>query len=315
MRASRDAAVFGGLFLGLAVLAACGDDTSASGAGGGGGQGGAGGEGGGPNLDFQAGGDRPVTVHVPPGYDPTTPAPLVVLLHGYGASGDLEDVYLDVSTAARDRGVVFAAPTGTPDLVGRAFWNATDACCNFDGLDVDDEGYLMGLVDEIAMTVEIDPKRVYFIGHSNGAFMSHRLACNHADRIAGIVTLAGALSTDLTACEPSEPVSVLHVHGTADDTILFDGGVLDMSGIAYPGAEATIERWAEVDGCDPTPTSLEPIDLDFGIDGAETTVTEWGNCGSDTAVELWAIQGGGHIPILGDFGGARFLDWLLTHPK
>ena len=39
---------------------------------------------------------------------------------------------------------------------------------------------------------EIDPKRVYIIGHSNGAFMAHRLAHDHSGTIAAIVSLAGA---------------------------------------------------------------------------------------------------------------------------
>ena len=33
---------------------------------------------------FVVGGDRPVTVEVPAGLDPDAPAPLLVLLHGFG---------------------------------------------------------------------------------------------------------------------------------------------------------------------------------------------------------------------------------------
>lgn len=301
-----------------AILAGCGDDGPLGGAG----EGGAGGNGGAPNLDFEAGGDRPVLVRVPPGYDAATPAPLVILLHGYGASGGLEDVYFELSGAALERGAVFAAPTGTMDTLGRPFWNATDACCNFDGTDIDDMGYLIGLSEEIAGAVSIDPKRVYFVGHSNGAFMSHQLACEHADTVAAIAVLAGALTGDTGLCQPSEPVSVLHIHGTLDDTILYEGGtnVGDFSttitdGPPYPGAVDTVARWALVDGCNAPPQSGSPIDLDVIIEGSETVVDAYGGCDAATGVELWTIQGGSHIPVFSDAIGGTLMDWLLAHPK
>ena len=82
------------------------------------------------------GGDRPVTVHVPPSYDPATPTPLVIMLHGYGASGAIEEFYLDITPAADARGFLYAHPDGTLEAGApspKRFWNATDACCNFYG--------------------------------------------------------------------------------------------------------------------------------------------------------------------------------------
>jgi len=37
------------------------------------------------------GGDRPVTLQIPPGYDPSTPTPLVLLIHAYGIDGPTQD--------------------------------------------------------------------------------------------------------------------------------------------------------------------------------------------------------------------------------
>lgn len=293
--------------------AACSDDSPATGGQGQGGQGGDGG-GGGPavNLDFVAGGDRPVNVRVPPGYDEGEPAPLIILLHGYGASGGLQDVYLEMSGASLERGVVFAAPDGTLDSLDRRFWNATDACCNFDDIEVDDDAYLMGLVDEIQGKLAIDPKRIFFAGHSNGAFMSHRLACDHADQIAAILSLAGALALDTSLCQPSEPVSVLQIHGTADDTIHYEGGT--NIGNEYPGVEVTIGTWVDRDGCSEE-SEGDALDLDIMIEGNETSVTRHEGCDGDKVVELWSIAGGGHIPPFGDSIGGVLVDWLLAHPK
>jgi polyhydroxybutyrate depolymerase len=165
--------------LGLVALAAC-SNTSASGAGGAGGQasGGQGGAGG----QAVIGGERPVTVVVPSSYD-GSPTPLVVLLHGYGASAVLQDIYFGLSALAESRGFVLALPDGTLDTSGRRFWNAGDACCDFGEAEVDDVGYLTSVLDELEASYAIDPKRVFFVGHSNGGFMSYRMACDLAGRV------------------------------------------------------------------------------------------------------------------------------------
>jgi polyhydroxybutyrate depolymerase len=292
----------------------CSDDGGTGGAGANGGGGASeGGGGAGPSLDFVAGGDRPVTVRVPPDYDDDVATPLVILLHGYGANGGLEDFFLKMSDAAMERGVVFAAPDGTPDMLDRPFWNATDACCNFDGIEVDDVTYLIGLVDEISATLNIDPKRVYFAGHSNGGFMSHRLACDRPEKIAAIAVLAGAMHNDPTECGAPEPVTLLQIHGTADDTIHYDGG--DLFGNPYPSVAVTVGTWVDIDGCDPTPASDGSMDLDTLVDGAETTVSRYGGCESNTEIELWTMDGSGHIPGFDTTIGGRMLDFLLAHSK
>ncbi|MCC6522389.1 MAG: prolyl oligopeptidase family serine peptidase [Polyangiaceae bacterium] len=260
------------------------------------------------------GGDRPVELFVPAGHDPATPAPLLVLLHGYGVSGAVQDLYWALRAQALERGFLYAHPDGTVDSEGHRFWNATDACCNFDGASVDDSGYLMGLVDAIAAAYAVDPKRVYFTGHSNGGFMSFRMACDHADRIAAIASLAGATYADPSACAPSEPVHVLALHGTADDDILYDGGT---SAAPYPGAVATAETWASYDGCSPTAdTSAAPLDLDEGVAGAETAVQRWATgCDPGGSAELWSMTGVTHIPTVGPDFTPSILDFLLAHPK
>src|SRR5688500_11392232 len=77
------------------------------------------------------GGDRPVTVFVPSGYVATTPAPLVILLHGYGASGVVQESYFKLQAQAEARGFLYAHPDGRRNANNAQFWNATAACCAF----------------------------------------------------------------------------------------------------------------------------------------------------------------------------------------
>lgn len=295
--------------------------TSASGGGGAGGtggatsSGGAGGTTGGSGGSDVIGGDRPVKMYVSSKYDPATPAPLLVLLHGYGASGTLQEIYFGLSSVADERGYIYAVPDGTLDGTNKRFWNATDACCDFAKTGVDDSAYLMSVVDQIEAQYNIDPKRVFFIGHSNGGFMSYRMACDHADRIAAIVSLAGMTFADDSKCAASEPVAIAHVHGDMDETVPYAGGDL-LPGYPIPGAVETTDLWAAHDGCEATTTDGAAKDLETSIPGAETSVVIHDQaCSPGGHVELWTIAGGKHIPNVGAEFRTSVFDFFDAHPK
>lgn len=259
------------------------------------------------------GGSRPVSLYVPTAYTAGKPAPLVILLHGYGASGALQDLYLGVKQHAEQRGFLYAHPDGTIDTDGKRFWNASE-CCDFGKTGVDDVAYIDGLVDEIGKRYEVDPKRVFFIGHSNGGFMSYRLACDRAPKVAALVSIAGTTWTDAARCSPSEPVSVLHVHGTADDTVAYEGG--SIASVRLPGARETVTRWAGYDGCDAAPEKDAALDIETSRPGAETEVTAYRKgCRNGSAVELWTMDGAGHLPAFSRAFLPKALDFLFAHPK
>jgi polyhydroxybutyrate depolymerase len=113
-----------------------------------------------------------------------------------------------VTPLADARGVLYAAPDGRLEPGGARFWSATDACCNFVGAPDDDSAYLRGLIDQIDAhpDIAVDRDRIFFAGLSNGGFMSHRMACDHADLVAAIASQAGAAFNDPARCLPASPV-------------------------------------------------------------------------------------------------------------
>lgn len=256
--------------------------------------------------------ERPARLVVPAAHDGTTELPLVVLLHGYSANATVQDAYWRASAVARSMGFYLVLPNGTEDSRGNQFWNATPACCDFGSTGVDDVAYLTSLLDAAEAAVPVDTSRVYFIGHSNGSFMSFRMACELSERVTAIGGLAGADFLGETDCVPEQPVPVLHVHGTADETIAYEG-----TG-AYPSARTAVLRWAERAGCDTSgePETLEPLDLDTTLEGAETTVERWATgCAAGVDVELWTIQGGSHIPSFNATWMPQLAEWLLRHRR
>ena len=183
----------------------------------------------------------------------------MILLHGYGASGAGQESYFQFGVIADAQTFLYATPDGTTDAAGRKFWNADDACCDFFATGVDDVADLNAMIDDISSKYTVDPKRIFVVGHSNGAFMSHRLACELSERIAAIATLAGAVWNDAAKCNPTSAVSVLDVHGDADAVIDYDGGAVTAGLIApgvpsktqpsYPSEAQTMATWAAKNGC------------------------------------------------------------------
>jgi polyhydroxybutyrate depolymerase len=283
---------------------------------------------------------RPVSVYVPSSYDGQRSVPLVILLHGYTGTGASQEDYMQFQPLAEAHGFLYCYPDSMVDVWGQPFWNATDTCCDFGSTGVDDAGYLRALIEEILGRFAVDRKRVFLIGHSNGGFMVNRMACQAADLIAGIASLAGMTFLDPSRCSPSEPVNVLHIHGTADEEVAYWGGavlptpgavVVNAAGLVlvaeqvgglpanvppFPGAMKQIQFWAAHNAATGPVSELAPsLDLLTDLPGLDTVVTRYTNAPPGGAVELWTINGGDHAPNFSSQFAPKVIEWLLAHPK
>ena len=231
---------------------------------------------------------RSYRLHVPPGHDASAPAALVVALHGGGGNAAGLEAHIGMDAIADREGFLAVYPDGNGRL-GEILltWNSGN-CCGY-ALDeqADDVAFVRALVRQLSTAYAIDADRVYATGISNGGMMSYRLACEASDLFAAVAPVAGALSV---ACDPSEPVSILAIHGTDDQHVLFEGGVpmtsFDTHERVDPSVQDTLALWAWRDGC-----SLEPT-----RDQAGTVIHDaYPDCDSGLSVELLAIEGGGHV--------------------
>ena len=257
--------------------------------------------------------ERPFDVLVPSTYDPDTPIPLVVLLHGYSGTSDVVGDYFKLDSLAESRRFLLVSPDGTVDGQGFQYWNAMEACCSFGSDTPDDAAYLKAVIDQVSQDYNVDDRRIYLTGHSNGGFMSYRMACDFAETVAAVGSVAGATRGNDALCTPSEPVSVLQVHGTEDFVISYDGD--DLEGAFVPSAPETVARWAVHNGCDSTPVPADNLDLDGFLPGSETEVETFENCARGSAVELWSIIGASHSPALTEDFANGLIDFFFDHPK
>ena len=222
---------------------------------------------------------RTYLVHVPPGLE--QPNGLVINLHGAGMTGAAQAAMTNYNAIADQHGFVVAYPEGI-DLS----WADGRGASVPDRQGVDDVGFLVAIADRLTQDFGIDTGRVFATGMSAGAFMANRLACSRADVFSAVATVAGTLGSTFP-CSPSQPVSVLTIHGTADNVVPFNGG--PMVGRGGPSdivsAPAYAQRWRELDGCPaPVEDSPAPSILRFTAAG----------CADGTEVSFVQVDGGGH---------------------
>ncbi len=250
---------------------------------------------------------------------PDGKVPLIVSLHGFGGNSAGHSIYMPLHERVNSDGFALLLPNGTADADGNRFWSATDWCCDFGETAVDDVAYLTGLVKKSSEILDVGP--VYFFGHSNGGFMSYRMACESLPGLRAVASLAGTGYPDATRCEGAAPVSVLHIHGDADEVVWFEGnnGQPRIAGGGepeyYAGALDMVMRWGERAGCD-WPEEPEPyaaLDLDGYVPGAETQAYRLeSGCDEGINVELWVGKGSGHTPGYGDAFLDALVEWLLA---
>ena len=243
--------------------------------------------------------------------------PLIVSLHGFGGDSFIHSRYVPLHDRVNRDGFALLLPNGTVDPDGNRFWNATDWCCDAHGLGVDDAGSLAALVEEASGEFDMGP--LYFFGHSNGGFMSYRMACEGLPGLRAVASLAGTGYLDETRCDGAAPVSVLHIHGERDEIVRFHGSEESQlpaltPNERYAGAKDMYHRWSRRAGCDSDSETMgERLDLDVAIKGAETfTYRFTEGCAEGITVEMWSSDEGGHTPAYRDAFTDALLDWLLA---
>ena len=235
---------------------------------------------------------RSYRLFTPLSLDRAQPAPLVLVMAGVGNTGQDMVTATDFDRMAETGDFIVAYPEGVNET-----WNAGYCCLGRATTGPDDVAFLTRVIDDVQATSKVDPERVFAIGFSAGAMMAHKLGCDVAGRIAGVGSVAGAMVLD--ECRPLRPVSVIEIHGTADGLVPYEGG-RTAGGATQPSppTREVVKRWAELNGCQPTPATTAE-----GVLGTST----WAGCREGTSVKLITIDGGGHTwfaPLLGPASGA-----------
>jgi polyhydroxybutyrate depolymerase len=236
---------------------------------------------------------RTYRIHVPAGYDPATPAPLLFALHGGGGSMDYQanDTYYGQISKSNSEGFIAVFPHGFSKLKNGKFatWNAGNCCGGARDQNVDDVGFIRQIVTNLTGQMNIDRNRIYATGMSNGGLMSYRLACEMSDVFKAIAPVAGTDNT--RSCAPGNPVAILHIHARNDSHVLFTGGAgqdsLAKSKVTdFTSVADTVSKWVRLNGCAATPRRV--------LEKAGAYCEVYSPCWGNAQVQLCVTETGGH---------------------
>jgi polyhydroxybutyrate depolymerase len=233
---------------------------------------------------------RRYLLHVPASYRSGTAMPAVVLFHGgQGSATTIANI------TGKDTFSVFADRAGFIAIYPNSVSGTWDDGRDTVTVATNDVAFVDALLDEVAKDYNIDAKRVYATGISNGGMMTHRLACDLPKRFAAVATVAANMPVSLsTKCSPTRAMPIAMLSGDADPLMPYAGGSISggISGNVLSVAD-TVKFWLNKNGLVANAKTSSLADADT-TDGTTTTLFEYGTAGSSNDVALYSIKSGGH---------------------
>lgn len=239
---------------------------------------------------------RHYRVHFPIGYTQDTLYPLVIVVHGAFDTDEGMAAFSGFSKLADSEGFIVMYPNGIGILGYLQHWNAGHCCGKAADDEIDDVGFITAAVEDLCARFNIDRKRIYMTGFSNGGMFTYRFGAERSGLLAAIAPLAatigGRASPDKPEWRPPRPefpLPVLVMHGLADDDVPFNGGVSPYRGgvRTYLSVPESVRFWRDRNACAGDPVS-ETL-----FDGAVHKIT-WPGCPRNAPVVLYTIKDWGH---------------------
>lgn len=257
--------------------------------------------------------NRKYIIHLPPLLPPNSP--LVFMLHSYGGTAFNMIDYTGMSEIADANQFAVCYPEGTKDEWGVNCWNL-----HYDfqmGMNIDDVDFLDCLAVYLQNKHHLDPEKTYCSGHSNGGDMCYMIACQDSGIFKAVAAVAGCLMKWIhDSCYNASPIPVFEIHGTEDETTLWNGDLGNVQGYGpYYGVPFTFDFWTTVNNCQneliDTLPDLDPTDGSIvisqkrvdGINGYQVWLYEmlgaghsWPGTGGsgtnmdiNTSAEIWSF--------------------------
>ena len=219
-------------------------------------------------------------------------APLVVAIHGYTSSAKTLMGYSGINQVADKEGFLVAYPQGTKDSRDNNFFNVgyefhSDSKVN-------DVNFIREIVLNLTKDYQLNSKRVFATGMSNGGDMSYLLACTSSDLFTAVAPVAGVMMKDtLESCNPEKKIPIFEIHGTKDSISKFEGDMNneDKWG-AYYDLPSTIEFWVNKHALNEKETiQLENKNTE---DGTTITFERYWSDESQREVWFYIVNDGNH---------------------
>jgi polyhydroxybutyrate depolymerase len=226
---------------------------------------------------------RSYTVQLPTNYYETSALSLVLALHGGGGSASQFESTNKLTQKATTSGFIVVYPNGTGTI---QTWNAGNCCGASVNNNINDVKFISMLIDKLVANYNINSKKVYATGHSNGGMLCYRLACELSNKIAAIAPNSCTMVMP-TACNPTRTMPILHMHSKLDQNVPYLGGYgVGLSGIYNPPLDSVFNVWNTLNNC-----TLKNIVISSN---SSYTFKKSSMCNNNVSIHYYLTNDGGH---------------------
>ncbi|WP_299547652.1 PHB depolymerase family esterase [uncultured Tateyamaria sp.] len=170
----------------------------------------------GPDTDCLLG-DRYYRIAMPENHDGATPVGAIIFAHGYRGSAQGIMRNTNMRRMVSDMGLALVAvKSAGPD------WDIPGVPSAMDSTGEAEMAYFDAVVSDVTTRFSVDQARIMMSGFSAGGMVTWELACKRPDLFAGFAPVSGTFwQGPPKSCVA--PASVIHIHGTADNTVPLAG--------------------------------------------------------------------------------------------
>ncbi|MBT8350094.1 MAG: hypothetical protein KJO26_02500 [Deltaproteobacteria bacterium] len=255
---------------------------------------------------------RSYRLHVPARWEPSKTLPLVIVVHGAFETARSMEKQTGFSDLADNENFFVLYPNGIGIFGWLQHWNAGHCCGKAASDEVDDVAFIEMAIEDTCRIANIDERRIYMVGFSNGGMLTHRFGSEKSNRLTAIAPMAASIGgrsgpeTTLWQIKSAEsPLPVILFHGLKDKAVPYAGGFAndEVGGREYLSVAESTDFWLRQNDCSP---QAEETSLYHGIVNRKT----WRGCRNNVQVQLHTLSDWGHI-----WPGPYFTDSLAPdHP-
>lgn len=240
--------------------------------------------------------ERFYTLHIPNSFDGTQPTPLVIFLHGGLGNIVSAQNFTNFNAVSEENGFLMLYPQGGFESTPNRFVWADGRGLPPDMLGIDDVGFINALIEKLKMEFNINDRKVYLCGFSNGSFLAQRIAFEGNDQFAAIGIIGGTMNESLfNTGNPERAIPMIYIFGTTDPLVPFNGGFVSGNTNLEPviGIENAVEFWVQNNNCQTELPQVELPNINLN-DNSSVTLFEYIDGIDDSEVRFYQVNNGGH---------------------
>lgn len=239
---------------------------------------------------------RSFRVYLPDTYQKKFPTPLVIVLHGTGKSKEQVEILTGMSLKAEKEKFIVLYP----DAIGSPrSWDVV-----IDNENNNDIMFIKGLIKLIQRQYNIDSRRIYVTGHSNGAMMAYKIVIEVPDTVAAMAAVNGTIvNNGMQSSQSNDSKTSIFIINGRKDPIVLPGGKVQKDSTYWWPIDKTVNYWVQAKKCKTSESTVSQLYKNRVLS------TTYFSCLGGSVVTYYDIMNGKHI-----WPGGRTLNGYVNNP-